>query len=602
MGDSSSNAAAGPSHRDVDEEGERGHGGDGPAQGGLGEGRGDHGEHAGEGTGDVRDSQQEVCGVGDGPKGNENFREIIKDGEKMFACNVCLDEFDQPRKVKSHISMKHLKNEHSKKRKSDDDVEKNEVKKHKTQAVFSESILEEFEKTGLFTSTQVSAEDTAPGVAAAFSDESMLEQTIVRAPPESIDDAFSIIKELDLKVSKMEDELKVARQELSDKDNIISVKEDALQILKGTLNSVEDEYKKSVARIARLEKALANMKTEIDFLRGAKGAGDKVKRLEKDLKEAESRAVANLKKVEELVVAKATLEAELVRMKKVCDLQMESLDKSKKEGVTKDVIMKHRQEEAKKIDVKCKQFESGAGCSFGDVCKFLHPVVACEYFSKVGKCPINDCKDLHKKMFINRENSGDCYFWTNGSCRFNEADCNKGRHINEKFGVNRRQDSFLGQGPGLGERTNAKSQQVLVGPQPIMLGPQHTIGGLQPALGGQQQLVSTTVGGMGARPIMGAQHQVLDNQYLNMENQQQRLGGGFQQVYLVGQQQVNGGHVGGFQPALVSGQQIPGSRETGQPGLLRVNVGAQEDSMNMSNTSNTIMNRDWQGSLRMGGR
>ena len=81
------------------------------------------------------------------------------------------------------------------------------------------------------------------------------------------------------------------------------------------------------------------------------------------------------------MVAKATLEAELVRMKKVCDLQMESLDRSKKDGL-QEVTVQQRQEEIKKLDVKCKQFESAAGCSFGVGCKFIHPTVACEYFTK----------------------------------------------------------------------------------------------------------------------------------------------------------------------------------------------------------------------------
>ena len=148
MVESSSNAAAGLGHRGVDgEEGERGPGGglvgDGPAQGEPGEVRGDRGprEEAMDVTGGPHDSQLDSV---DGARGNENFSEITKEGEKFFACNVCLDEFDQPRKVKSHISKKHLKNtnEPTKKRKGDEDVDTNEIKKHKSQSVFSESILE----------------------------------------------------------------------------------------------------------------------------------------------------------------------------------------------------------------------------------------------------------------------------------------------------------------------------------------------------------------------------------------------------------------------------------------------------------------------------
>ena len=608
--ESSSNAAAGPGHLGVRgaEDSEGGHGsglgGDDPVLGGSEDALGEQGSRgeAGDKTGGPPDSQLES---GDGTKGNENFSEITKEGKRAFSCNICLEEFDQPRKVKTHISKKHLKstNEPTKKRKGDEEMDTNEIKKHKSQAVFSESILEEFERTGMFTSTQVGADDIAPEAGAVLVDESVLDQTIVRAPPESIDDAMKIILELDEKVKKMEEELKVAWKGIAEKGNIISVKEDELQVFKGTLNSVEDEYKKSLARIARLEKALANMKTEIDFLRGSKAGGEKVKKLEKDVKEAESRAGANVKKVEELVVAKATLEVELVRMKKVCDLQMESLDRSnKKDGVQE---VKQRQEEVKKLDVKCKQYESPAGCTFGVACKFIHPTVSCEYFTKVGKCPINDCKDLHKRTVI-KENNGDCYFWINGSCRFSEADCNKGRHIKDKFGVNRRQESFLGQGPGLIERAPARGQQVvgmsqppvggaqpiMVGPQPIMLGPQH----LMPALVGQQQGMPTVMGGMGGRLSMGVQHQVMDNQYLQaMNNQQHRVDGG--------QQNSLGGisYLGGFHPALVSGHLIPGSRDAGQSGMETGNSGAQEDSLNnISNSSS--MSRAWPGPQRMGGR
>jgi hypothetical protein len=66
---------------------------------------------------------------------------------------------------------------------------------------------------------------------------------------------------------------------------------------------------------------------------------------------------------------------------------------------------------------------------------------------KVGKCPITDCKELHKKGGVaHKELNQDCYFWTSGSCRYSEADCNKGRHVKEKFGIIKRRESFLAQG------------------------------------------------------------------------------------------------------------------------------------------------------------
>ena len=179
-----------------------------------------------------------------------------------------------------------------------------------------------------------------------------------------------------------------------------------------------------------------------------------------------------MKKVEELTVAKASLEAQLVRMEKFCDLQQESVDRNRKDNQqdTKRV-------EVKKLDIKCKQFESLAGCTFGENCKFLHPTV-CEYFIKVGKCPIPDCKELHKRVGgVQKEATQDCYFWISGSCRFSEADCNKGRHSKEKFGILKRRESFLVQGSA----ENVSANHVPVGglSQQMVGVPQQVLGGLQ---------------------------------------------------------------------------------------------------------------------------
>jgi hypothetical protein len=128
-----------------------------------------------------------------------------------------------------------------------------ENKKHKF--VFSESILDEFDRTGNFiTSTQVKEEKIE------VDEESSMDETKVRAIPENIDQAVEIIKELDLKVKQLEEELRLSKEELIlskdklvSKDISISTKEDALLVFQGTVNSLEEETKNLVVRNTRLE-------------------------------------------------------------------------------------------------------------------------------------------------------------------------------------------------------------------------------------------------------------------------------------------------------------------------------------------------------------
>ena len=261
---------------------------------------------------------------------NDNFTEITKEGVKGFACNICSEAFDQPSKVKRHITMKHLKpaNDMRGKRVREGEEEVYENKKHKF--IFSESILDEFDRTGMFiSSTQVEEERID------VDEESAMDDTIVRTIPRDMNQAVEIIKELDLKVKKLEEELKLYKDKTASQSIIISTKEDALLVFQGTVNSLEEETKNLVVRNTRLENVIAKMKGEIVHLRETKTGGERNKKLEKDLKEAEARLNENIKKIEELVSCRAKVEAELVRMTKVCDFQMEAMDHRDKTQDTK---------------------------------------------------------------------------------------------------------------------------------------------------------------------------------------------------------------------------------------------------------------------------
>ena len=213
-----------------------------------------------------------------------------------------------------------------------------------------------------------------------------------------------------------------------------------------------------------------NMKKEIDNLRDFKLKTEKNKKGYKDTKELEERIAILLGKVEELTKDKAKVEAELVRMTKVCDMQQESLDRTRVGD-----------KDTKKEDVKCMKFEN-EGCEYGEHCRFIHPSSLCKFFSKVGRCPVKECKEAHMKSRVGKveqkecefyskvgrcpvkeckdkhissrgaagEQRTDCYFWLNGGCKYDESDCKKGRHIQEKLGANRKKESFLGlrQEPG----------------------------------------------------------------------------------------------------------------------------------------------------------
>ena len=58
---------------------------------------------------------------------------------------------------------------------------------------------------------------------------------------------------------------------------------------------------------------------------------------------------------------------------------------------------------------KCRFFEEHGHCKFDKKCYNLHPTTICEFFLKVGKCPINNCMDLHSQK--------DCPFWMRGFCK-----------------------------------------------------------------------------------------------------------------------------------------------------------------------------------------
>ena len=55
----------------------------------------------------------------------------------------------------------------------------------------------------------------------------------------------------------------------------------------------------------------------------------------------------------------------------------------------------------------------------------------CKEFTERSECSKWECLELHTGA-----HKGDCWFWKQGSCKFDEAECGKGRHLPAMFDVN----------------------------------------------------------------------------------------------------------------------------------------------------------------------
>ena len=77
-------------------------------------------------------------------------------------------------------------------------------------------------------------------------------------------------------------------------------------------------------------------------------------------------------------------------------------------------------------------------CRFGKSCYNLHPSRYCEWFQKVGKCPNNNCKELHSQR--------DCPFWGRGFCK--NENCRMKHDPKLKGSLKRRRSESPSKSPG----------------------------------------------------------------------------------------------------------------------------------------------------------
>ena len=136
----------------------------------------------------------------------------------------------------------------------------------------------------------------------------------------------------------------------------------------------------------------------------------KVKKVSEEMKSGK----AALRKVEEnnSVLAKSIrdlqdkLNSEKNKSSKI-EVEKKKLERNS-DRLEEIIEITSEKQNAKERDTGTKIVEE-KWCRFGKECHNLHPTLYCEWFQKVGKCPIDDCKDLHSKK--------DCPFWSRGFCK-----------------------------------------------------------------------------------------------------------------------------------------------------------------------------------------
>ena len=82
---------------------------------------------------------------------NTNYRKVTKEDEtEVFVCNICNWEASEAKRVKQHITKKHRERSVD----SEDEDEDHKKLKKNEEDLIDESSLEQFDRTGMITSTQ----------------------------------------------------------------------------------------------------------------------------------------------------------------------------------------------------------------------------------------------------------------------------------------------------------------------------------------------------------------------------------------------------------------------------------------------------------------
>ena len=324
------------------------------------------------------------------------------------------------------------------------------VVKEKKDFVFSESMLDEFDTSRIPFSTDDTMILMGKNVIEKMEESIVIDEEEDEDEGEHENDVEKLrmmkrIKELEAGIENLETAATVMKDDMEEKEKIWKDKE---IMAMGTINSLEVEKEEIQAKLDKYRRSVPGMVLELNNLREelaepknekgtAKGEVNKLKKALKDMSE----------KLEEVTKEKTKFESEARRMHGVCDNQEELLKHyrgAKGAAATETspaapsiaaptpstpAAEGSSDKEKKEKKTKCFRFEKGL-CS-KEQCRMFHPTIVCKEFSERGICGKRDCMELHTGT-----HKGDCWFWKQGSCKYDEKECGKGLHRTEMFDCN----------------------------------------------------------------------------------------------------------------------------------------------------------------------
>ena len=353
-----------------------------------------------------------------------------------------------------------------------------EKEEEKDGFVFSESMLDEFflKPDGFSTSTQaisdtvILEEENEESETVEDDDDAEGNETMIEVDNVKERELVLKLESLTKNVEEKDIEIAEIKSKMEEKEKTWNENE---MIKQGTINSLEEENGVLSSRLQRYTGSVPSLMQELHKLRESAKANDKTNnktelaKVKKNLKEAGE-------KLEAISLEKTFFEAEAKRNSRIVD-NLSTLLQLEREGAEapRGVAAAHtpttpapaapvkaaQEKETKYPNKKCFKFERGM-CKVVS-CPFFHPTQVCETFSKSGVCKVRDCLRLHLG-----DHKVDCFFWKQGSCKFDEHECGKGLHRPEMFDINQASKA---------EVTVRKSQTGSGAPTPSAWAPAPTI-------------------------------------------------------------------------------------------------------------------------------
>ena len=159
---------------------------------------------------------------------NTNYKKVIKeDKSEIFVCNICSWEANEAKRVKKHISMKHRE------RSLDSDEDDDEAKRLKKdeKSLLEDSSLDQWDKTGMVTSTQLAPADDILSMFDEHGNALMSNDTRIALDKTGnitviMKDDEDQVEKLNKKITEMESEILDKTKEVSRLETEIQVKND----------------------------------------------------------------------------------------------------------------------------------------------------------------------------------------------------------------------------------------------------------------------------------------------------------------------------------------------------------------------------------------